>query len=380
MNISKHKGWTELERRLGITGLEAFINQEVIPPLDRLERAPETKDGFPESLTWPIMIGLVAFMICFMFIESQMPRNALGMIGSFVLFPTLFIGFMALAFYFMRHEISEIIVKAENNFLMRSQVLGRIAARLDMDYVPTPGGASRVLLMIAKWKFCPQKIKDVVALMESKGGLKVQSEAIRRSGLVMPLELVLGSKETKAKSYDLAQENLQFQDGFSGARNGIDFAVMEWEESHDDFSYHHLLIHLTLPYKLTSWVEFKNKASRWPQSRPNVSLKKVAIPYSPFNRAYDIRASDQTEARMVFNPRVIEALSLFAANDPARGVAFENNLVFDVRGDNRFELVNIATGQWSEDSIERTFTDIVQMLELVDATANSFAIKVRQTA
>ncbi len=216
--------------------------------------------------------------------------------------------------------------------------------------------------------------------MQESGGLELQGEAIRRSGLAVPSEILLGSDETKEKYYAQAQDNLQFEDGFSGTRNGVAFAVMEWEENRDDFSYHHLLIHMTLPHKITGWVEFKNKASGWPQSRPGVSLKKVGVPYSPFTKAYDLRASDQTEARLVFDPVVIEALSKFAADAPARGVAFDNHLVLDIRGDNRFELVNIATGQWSEESILRTLTDMAHMLELVDATASAFALKARQRA
>ena len=380
MKFSKDKDWAMLEARLGISNLDAFIAEDVILPLSKLEPTPETKDGFPKSLSWPIMLGFVAFMISFMLIESQMPRNAFGTIGSFLLFPTLFVGFMALTLYLMRHKISKIIVEAENNFLVRSQVLVGIATRIGLEYVPTPGGASKAMQIIAKWRHCPQKIKDVVALMEANRGLALQSEAIRRSGLATPSEIVLGSDKAKAKAYEITLENLQFEDGFSGTRNGIDFAAMEWEESHEDFSYHHLLIHLTLPHKLTGWVEFKNRASGWPNSRPNISLKKVSVPYSPFTKAYDVRASDQTEGRLVFDPSVIESLSQFAADGPARGVAFDNHLVFDIRGDNRFELVNIATGQWSEESIKRTFTDIAQMLELVDAAANAFALKARLRA
>lgn len=374
------KDWAMLEGRLGTPNLKAFINENIIPQLSELEPAPETKDGFPKSLSWPIIVGFVAFMISFMLIESQMPRNPLGVVGSFLLFPTLFIGFMALTLYLMRHKISKVIVEAENNFLIRSQVLGGVATRIGLNYVPTPGGASKAMQVIARWKHCPRKIKDVVALLEANQGLETQSEAIRRSGLAMPSEIVLGSDEAKTKSYEIAQDNLQFVDGFSGTRNGVDFAAMEWEESHDDFSYHHLLIHLTLPHTLTGWVEFKNKTSGWPNSRPNIKLEKVAVPYSPFTKAYDVRASDQTEGRLVFDPVVIEALSRFAADGPARGVAFDNHLVFDIRGDNRFELVNIATGQWSEESIKRTFTDIAQMLELVDAAASAFALKTRLRA
>jgi len=380
MSILWDKDWAAIENRLSETGLEAFINQDIIPSLSELEPTPETKDGFPTSITWPIMVGFGLFFVSFIVIESQMPRNALGTISSFLLFPTLFISFMVLTVYLMRHKIAELITKAENNFLIRSQALGLIAKRFDLEYVPTPGGTSKALEMIAKWKHCPQKIKDVVALMNANGGLDIPSGAIRRSGLVMPSEYVLGSDEVKQKAYEQSQDNLQFEDGFSGARNGIEFAVMEWEESRDDFSYHHLLIHMTLPHRLHGWVEFKNKASGWPNSRPKVSLKKVGIPYKSFTKAYDIRASDQTEARLVFDPVVIETLSRFAADGPARGVAFENHLVFDIRGDNRFELVNIATGQWSNESIQQTFEDIAQTLELVDATAKAFSLKARRSA
>jgi len=380
MRISWNKDWDDIENRLGASGLELFLNAEIIPDLSELEPMPETKDGFPKSLMWPIMIGFFGFFFTFMFIESQMPRSTLGTIGSFLLFPILFISIMALTLYVMRGKIAALITEAQNNFLIRSQALGKIAERSDLHYVPTPGGTSKALQMIAKWKHCPQKLKDVVDMMEDSSGMDIKSEAIRRSGLAMPSVTVLGTDETKEKYYDQVMDNLQFEDGFTGTRKGIAFAALEWEESRDDFSYHHLLIHMTLPRKITGWVEFKNKACGWPQSRPDVKLKKVGVPYSVFSKAYDLRASDQTEARLVFDPVVIEALSKFAVDGPARGVAFENHLVIDIRGDNRFELVNIATGQWSEESIQRTLTDIADMLDLVDATAKSFALKARRSA
>lgn len=378
--MTNNTNFDPISHRLNTTDLGGFIRTEIVPSFAEIKPRPETKDGFPKSISWPLMIGFLVFFVSFIFIENQMPRSILGTIGSFLIFPVLFIGIMSLTIYLMRHKIAALVTEAQNNFLIRSQAMGRIAERLDLQYVPTPGGTSKALQMLAKWRHCPEKIREVVALMNDHGGLEFQSEAIRRSGLAMPHEYVLGSEDTKAEYYKQAQDNLQFEDGFSGTRNGVDFAVMEWEESRDDFSYHHLLIHMVLPYQLAGWTEFKNKASGWPQSRPNVSLKKVSVPYSPFTKAYDIRTSDQTEARLVFDPVVIEALSKFAADGPARGVAFDNHLVLDIRGDNRFELVNIATGQWSEDSIMQTLTDIADMLEVVDAVAKAFALKARRRA
>lgn len=370
--------WTELEARLNAQDLKAFVDGHVIPQLSELDTESETVGGPPKSLTRAITICFFAFVVSFMIIESLLPRSALGIISGFVIFPVLFFGFMALGVYSMRNTIADFITKAQNNFIIRNAALGRIAAHLDLVYVPMPGGPSKGLKLFAKWKHCPGKIKDVVEMMDSESGLQFQSDVIRKSGMVIPSDVVIGSEESKTKYYETAQENLQFEDGFSGSRNGVDFAVMEFEERHDEVSYHHLLIHLTLPHSLTSWVEFKNKAGKWPKSRPNVDLKKVTVPYSPFSKAYDIRASDQTEARLVFDPVVIEALSQFAANAPSRGVAFDNHLVFDVRGENRFELVDVATGVWSEESLKQTFTDIADMLALVDAVSHSFVSKTRR--
>jgi len=375
MRMSWDKNWQEIERKLGTSGLESFIQNRVMSTLSDIDPHPGTKDGFPKAITTPIMIGFVAFFITFIYIESQLPRNGLGTFLSFLAFPTIFISFMALTLFLIRDKIAQIIEKAQHNFLIRSRILGDISELLNMHYVPTPGGTSEALKLIAKWKHCPKTIRDVVDLMEKSGGLDIQSDVIRRSGLAMPSDYVLGSKDHEDKFYAQAQKELQFQDGFSGTHKGIDFTAMEWEESHDDFSYHHLLIYLKLPYRLTGWVEFKNKASGWPRSRPNTMLKKIGIPYSPFTKAYDVRATDQTEGRLVFDPIVIEQLSRMAKDMPARGVAFEDHLVFDIRGDNRFELVNIATGQWTEDTIFQTFSDIAQMFELIESASKAFVIK-----
>ncbi len=157
MRDTRGQDWQELERRLGTRGLQSFIEDQIIPSLSELKPAPETKDGFPKSLTWPLMAGFVIFFFSFMLIEFQMPRNTPGTIGSFLLFPTMLVGIMATTVYLMRYKIAALIEDAQNNFLIRSQAMGTIAARFDLHYVPTPGGTSKALQMIAKWKHCPRK-------------------------------------------------------------------------------------------------------------------------------------------------------------------------------------------------------------------------------
>ena len=380
MHDTPDQNWKALESKLGLTELHGFIESEVRPQLSDVHTKEAGQDGVPKSIKRATIIGFLVFIASFMVIESLMPSTVVAGVLTFVIFPVLFLAVAAAMVYFIRHQLAELIENAQHNFLIRTRVLGLIASRLDMQYVANPGGLSKILKSFASWKFCPASIREAAAFMESHKGLDLQSEAIRRSGLAMSSDLVLGSKETKAKAYDQAQDNLQFQDGFAGTRSGISFAVMEWEEQRDDFSYHHLLIHLKLPHRLTGWVEFKNKPSGWPHSRPGAPLKPVGIPYSPFAKAYDVRASDQVEARLVFDPRVIDQLSKIALDNPARGVAFEDHLVIDIRGDNRFDIVNIASGRWSDESIHKTLNDISQMFDLIDSAAKGFGVKASRAA
>jgi len=106
-----------------------------------------------------------------------------------------------------------------------------------------------------------------------------------------------------------------------------------------------------------------------------VEFKPVSLISKAFKKKFDLRATDQMEARLVFDPAVIERANDLSHDHNIRAVAYEDNLVFDVTGDNRFEIVDLISGAWNEDSVSQTLTDIAEMLELVDQVGHVFAVK-----
>ena len=58
-----------------------------------------------------------------------------------------------------------------------------------------------------------------------------------------------------------------------------------------------------------------------------------------------------------------------------RAVAFDEHLVIDVAGQDRFAMVDLITGAWSDESIAATMTNVAEMLELADAVAHAFKLR-----
>jgi len=294
---------------------------------------------------------------------------------------------LALMLYLFRERLAQFMVAAKQIFLIRSQILKDIADRLGITYVPLPGGPAPMLKSFAAWKHCPDIFKDMVALMDEHIGLEKESDIIRRSGLANPGSIVLGSKESKDKYHAQFLENLQFEDGFHGQFEGIEFSVLEWTQTEDESSEHHLMLVLDLPRPVTGRVEFRNKKGRWPiDSRSaddsldsagfeTARLQEVRLNSGPFKNIFKVRASDQVEGHFIFDPLVMERLTTFAHDGPVSGVAFDGHLVIDVIGDKRFEIVELLTGAWSDETIWQTFEDLAETHELVSAIAHAFSVR-----
>ena len=88
-----------------------------------------------------------------------------------------------------------------------------------------------------------------------------------------------------------------------------------------------------------------------------------------------LRSSDQVEARTIFNPAVVERVLKLAHDMPFRAVAAGNFLILDIVGDNRFSVIELATGKWSRQRIEDALRDVAELLELVDEAAHTFMIR-----
>jgi len=355
--------------------LTALVEAKVLPILSKVEPEKMTKNGMPKQLRLPLFLGFGTFIVLFWMATSALPNNGWGEALTFIIFPILFFGSSLAYGYVFRERLAQLFAKGQRNFLLRTDIMMTLSRAFGLDYIAVPGGPSPSLKKFAAWRKCPQTIKDICALMETHSGLGPASDIIRASGLAIPNAVFIGSDETKERYFERELDEQQFEDGFKGVRGNIPFAAVEWTETHDESKTYHLLVALTLPTRLTGRVEFKNKAAQWPMTPPHRKHDKVKLLSSDFAKAYKVRADDQMEARLIFDPAVIERLTAYAAQGPVRGVAFENNLVLDLVGDNRFNILDIMTGSWSQDSIDKTLSDFDDMLGFVDAIAAVFSVK-----
>ncbi len=354
--------------------MDRLIKTEIIPLLAQSKQEPLTKDGIPKQLKLPFFAGFSLFIASFAGLKMVLPDNNLAEVLSIVAFPLLFLASIFITGYLFRARLADIFVKGKHNFLLRTQVMHSLSKALGLEFIAVPGGPASSLKKITTWSKCPQTLKDVCAVMEDHSGLGEASEIIKASGLAVPNTVFIGSDETKERYFKQTLNEQQFEDGFKGVRGNISFAAVEWNENHDG-RIHHLLIALTLPTKLTGRVEFKNKAGIWPMTPPHRKHNKVKLLSRQFAKAYKVRADDQMEARLIFDPAVIERLTAYAAQGPVRGVAFENHLVVDLIGDNRFDIIDIMTGAWSNESIKKTLSDFDDMLRFLDAISTAFSVK-----
>lgn len=374
MKKADTQNWKSLEARLGLKGLRSHVENDVLPQLRRL--GPKSRHSETvKAMTLPFFAAFLLFGVLFMTLDTRLPESWPYIVLRFVIFFPLFFGLMGLTGLLFRKRIKKFIVQGKDIFLVRSRILKDTAQRLGLEFVPLPGGPSKGLRTFANWKFAPEIIKEAVEIMEDHGGMEAESDIIRRSGLADPDTYVLGSDDSKSNFYEQWQANLQFEDGFRGVRSGLGFNVMEWSEINDDTTIHHLMLSLKLPRPISGRVEFRNKQGHWPYSKSEYNFQPVSLISSKFRRAWKVRATDQVESRFIFDPLVIERLTAFAHDAPLRGAVFDQNLVIDVIGKNRFELIDLITGEWSEASLARTYEDIAEMLELVDAIAHVFSVK-----
>lgn len=353
--------------------LDSFVRQEILPILSQVETEKTSKQGSISNLKLPVFIDFVLFIGLFLTVQWLLPNNGIGEVLTFVAFPLLFLLSLAITALCFRNLLADLFLRSKDRFLIRTEVLSKLSKYLGLHYTPTPSGISPALKSIASWRVCPQSIKDFFHHLNKYEKFDDVTEIVRASGLAMPREIVLGSDATREKYYQHQVKAQQFEDGFRGIYGNISFAAVEWAETRDETTTHHLIINLELPHRLTGRVEFKSKDANWPARVPNRAPEKVELISKAFSKKYEVRATDQMEARLIFDPNVIEKLTAFGTS--LSGVAFDNHLVIDIVGDNRFDIVNVLTGEWSQTSIQTTLDDFSKLFEIVQSVSNTFSIK-----
>ncbi|NNL90168.1 MAG: DUF3137 domain-containing protein [Marinicaulis sp.] len=370
--------WIDIERRLGLRDAQSFARNVVEPCLRDVVAEPDGMDGAPDRMQLPTSVGFVVFLVLFFFAASILPNNFVGEVLKFILFPLLFLASIAGSFFVFKDRFIGLFLAGRDRFLLRSKALTAIAERLGLTYVPSPGGAPELLKRFAKWKFAPKELQEIATFLDDHGGMDDALADVRRSGIMAPSVAVLASVEQKEKYLKQYSEFAQVEDGFQGSRNGVAFNAFEWIESVEDApNVHHLALVMTAPTRLYGVTQFRTKGATWPTTADVNEMKQVGLGVPEFEKRFRLRSTDQVEARVIFNPAVIERAITLAHDETLRAVAFDDLIIFDVAGENRFEMVDLATGAWSEASIHQTFANIAEMLELVDAVAHAFMLRAK---
>lgn len=368
--------WTELERRLSDPGLEGFAQREILPLLEAVpveER--DAKGRYRNSLERVILIGGGAFTMSFLTLLFLTPENFWGIALRFLLFFPLFFGCIAASIWLHRGRISQALVKGRERFLARSKALSLLADRFGLAYVPSPGGAPFGLKFLARRGWLPASLREVSDLLDEHGGMDEAVDVARRSGTMLVNVSIVGTQEQREQIREQYTRQQTLEDGFTGTRGGAGFSAFEWIETVDEApNVHHLTLVFEAPMRLQGITQLRTRKASWPGKITDRDLQDVDIVWSVFRERFRLRSTDQTEARAVFDPAVIERAAGLAHGEKLFAVAFETHLVVDVAGEDRFNLIDLQTGDNGEARLRATLGHFADMLDLADAVGHAFRL------
>ncbi len=371
------KGWDEIESHAGFAGAQARSEAELRPLLDKVKVDSIDPARQTKIISRAMTTAFFAFGGTFFALEILMPIGAVWEFLRFLLFPVLFIAYMAIALFLMRGQLAKLVVEAQARIGIKGEVMNRIAAPLGLRYVPAPGGAPKGLEWLAKQSWAPAILRDATASLNAAGGMDGAVAIVRDSGLLLEgYSYIAGTPEQKAKFNAQASSTRHVEDGFEGTRGGLTFSMFEWVEKVKDApDIYHLVIVLEASLRLQGVTHLRARKYVWPQDPNGTPLEDVDLGPKAFDALYRLRASDQVEARALFNPAVIERVIALAHGGKFRAVARQQHLVFDFASEaNRFHLIDLITGEWSDETIRQTHADLAEALALVDALGHAFML------
>lgn len=369
-------GWEDIEQAEGFAGLRAHAETEVLPLLNDADMRPVDGKKLKGRISRVLTGAFIFFIVSFFIAEAVLPDTWWGEVLTFILFPVLFFGSFIGALYLFRHTLVTLFLDAKRRFLIRGRALSVLCAPMGLTYVPTPGGSPGALKWLAQQSWAPGELRNLATTFDEAGGMDDAVAAAREAGLMIEANVyVVGSKEQKERYQELAARQATVEDGFHGVRRGIAFDMFEWVERVEDApDIHHLVIVLDAPFDLHGVTQLRARKTSWPQEASGVRFEDVDLGPKAFDAAYRLRATDQVEARAIFNPAVIERVIGLAHDGKFRGVARGRRLVFDFPGVNRFNLVDVVSGAWSEETLRQTASDLAEALTLVDTLAHAFML------
>lgn len=377
MSDGAHIDWPGIARRLGVADAQALAERRIIPLIEGVPVGERDAKGAPKNhLELPVTVAFFAFVAAFMSLGYVLPDNLPGNIARFILFPVLFLAMIGASMFLFRDRFIAALTYGKERFIARSRALKSLAEELGLEYTPSPGGAPAALKFIARHAWSPAVLKDAAAVLDDHGGMDAPLAAARKSGAMMSDVAYLGSRDQKDKYVAQHASMQQVEDGFQGARNGVAFSAFEWVETVEDSpNIYHLVMVFDARRRLYGVTQLRTRHIAWPSAPEGVDLKRVGVVAPAFEERFRIRTNDQVEARAVFDPAVLERVASLAHGEKVRAVAAGEHLVIDVAGEDRFAMVDLATGAWSEATVAKTMTNIAEMLDLADAVADAFRLK-----
>lgn len=371
------KGWDEIEAHAGFAGARARSEAELRPLLDQVKIDSIDPARQTKIISRATTTAFFAFGGTFFAFEFILPNGAGWEFLQVLLFPIMFIAYMAIALFLVRGQLAKLVVEAQARVGIKGEVMNRITAPLGVKYVPAPGGAPKGLEWLAKQSWAPAILREATASLNAAGGMDGAVAIVRDSGLLLEgYSYIAGTPEQKAKFNEQASSMRHVEDGFEGTRGGLTFSMFEWVESVEDApNIYHLVIVLEAPIRLHGVTQLRARKYVWPQDPNRTLLEDVDLGPKAFDALYRLRASDQVEARAIFNPAVIERVIALSHGGKFRAVARAGHLVFDFASElNRFHLIDLITGEWDDETIRQTHADLAEALALVDALGHAFML------
>ncbi len=368
--------WDEIERVDGFGGLRAHAEANVLPILSGAELAPADTAALQKKAGRAITGAFFSFVVTFLVFQFLMPNTWYGELLVFLMFPVIFLGSIAASFWLIRHDLMRLFTDAKARYLIRGKALRELVRPLGLSYVPTPGGAPGAVEWLSKQSWAPEELRNLAGAMEEAGGMDEALEMVRDSGLLQAVNVtVLGTQAQKEQYHNMMISHSQLEDGFHGRRGGVGFDMFEWVEQVEDApNVNHLVIVLEAPFGLSGVTQLRARKTGWPHEISGARMQDVDLGPRSFEAVYRLRASDQVEARALFNPAVIERVIDIAHDGKFRAVARGDRLVFDFPGTDRFRLVDLTTGDWGEHTLVQTAADLAEALSLVDMLAHAFML------
>lgn len=368
-------GWDEIEQVEGFGGLRAHAEANVLPILETADLKAGDGAQLKGRVGGAVVFGFFAFFIGFTLAEMLMPDTWWGQLLLFILFPVLFFGSIMGALLLNLRSVIRMLLDAKARLLVRARALSTLGEPLGLSYVAMPGGLPPALKWLASQSWAPADLKQAASALEETGGMDEAVAAARDAGLMVDSNVyVVGSAEQRAQYQKVAADQAQIEDGFHGRRSGIDFELFEWiERVKDAPAIYHLVVVLEAPFPLHGVTQLRARKTGWPQDSTS-GFAEVDLGPRAFKEHYRLRSTDQVEARAIFNPAVIERVIELAGGETFRASARRSRLVFDFPGADRFALIDLVTGVWSLETLERTAGDLVAALALIDTLAHAFML------